>query len=447
VLESFVMTAADPQLVRINPFRFADERGIDEATTIDLFLHGRKAGLFAMEWQYVCRGCGDIVENFQSLNSASTHFFCNVCGSEREADLSDFIEITFTLSRAVRESRYHDPDSLDAEAYSLNYRFTESGVVDDGPLLRDFYRKNAVIMAYVEAGETKSFHVELRPGLLLFTNGPVVAVNGELDQHNEPVAFTYRTSHAPTQEAVVGPGRLEFIFTNATAKRNALLGINVPDHFGITLKRFLSGSRLLSSQTFLDLFPSETVVSGEGLTVKNIALLFTDIKGSTALYDRIGDMKAFDLVRQHFGLLRDSIAGNSGALVKTIGDAVMASFHRPLDALQAALDMRREIARFNETIGQELITLKMGLHAGTCLAVTLNGQLDYFGQAVNLAARVQGLAASNEICFTEDMYRIPGVAELLAPYKMDAQSMRVNGIDSEIVIRRIYAKPLAPASI
>ena len=235
------------------------------------------------------------------------------------------------------------------------------------------------------------------------------------------------------------------MFTNATTKRNALLGINVADHYSITLKRFLSGSRLLSSQTFLDLFPSETVVSGEGLTVSRTALLFTDIKGSTALYDRIGDMKAFDLVRQHFGLLRDSIARNSGALVKTIGDAVMASFHRPLDALRAALAMRMEIARFNETTGEELITLKMGLHVGSCLAVTLNGQLDYFGQAVNLAARVHGLAESNEICFSEEMYQVPGAAELLASYEIDARSMRVNGIDREIVVRRISANSLFAA--
>ncbi len=93
---------------------------------------------------------------------------------------------------------------------------------------------------------------------------------------------------------------------------------------------FLSGAEALSNQTFLDLFDSETIVAGEGLTVRRLALLFTDLQGSTALYDRIGDMKAFDLVRLHFGHLRECIARNSGALVKTIGDAVMASFVDPL---------------------------------------------------------------------------------------------------------------------
>jgi class 3 adenylate cyclase len=159
----------------------------------------------------------------------------------------------------------------------------------------------------------------------------------------------------------------------------------VRGHYEIRLTRYLSGARLLSHQTFVDLFPSETIVSSEGLGVTELALLFTDITGSTALYERIGDVRAFQLVQQHFGLLRDVIARRSGALVKTIGDAVMASFHRPLDALSAALEMRRTIERFNETAGAEMISLKMGVHTGACLAVTLNGQLDYFGQAVNLA--------------------------------------------------------------
>ena len=115
----------------------------------------------------------------------------------------------------------------------------------------------------------------------------------------------------------------------------------------------------------------------------------------------------------------------------------MASFHRPLDALRASLEMRTAIARFNETAGEEMIALKMGAHVGTCLAVTLNGQLDYFGQAVNLAARIQGLASSNEICISDEMYRVPGAAALLAGYRQDATPMRVKGIDRELVVHRI----------
>ena len=74
------------------------------------------------------------------------------------------------------------------------------------------------------------------------------------------------------------------------------------------MQPFLSGAELLSNQTFLDLFAAETIVAGEGLAVRRLALLFTDVQGSTALYERIGDMKAFDLVRMHFCYLRESRA-------------------------------------------------------------------------------------------------------------------------------------------
>ena len=135
-------------------------------------------------------------------------------------------------------------------------------------------------------------------------------------------------------------------------------------------------------------------------------------------------MKAFNLVRQHFGVLRDVIAANRGALVKTIGDAVMASFHEPLNAIRAALDMLAQIRRFNDSVGEELITLKIGAHVGHCLAVTLNGRLDYFGQTVNLAARVQGLAAENDIYMSDEIYRLPGAADLLAASSVGADRPR-----------------------
>ena len=155
------------------------------------------------------------------------------------------------------------------------------------------------------------------------------------------------------------------------------------------------------------------------------------------MYERVGDMKAFDLVRLHFGFLRESISRNSGALVKTIGDAVMASFSDPRDAVRAALDMHARIARFNAEAGEELIALKMGAHTGACLAVTLNGRLDYFGQAVNLAARVQALSEGNEIVLTDDLLEAPRVRELLDGHTPVATAVELKGIQGAVRIHRL----------
>jgi DNA-directed RNA polymerase subunit RPC12/RpoP len=109
VLDVFARPASDDALVRINPVRFGQRCGFSTAAVVELFLHARKLGLLTMEWQYVCPGCGEIVERLTSLTSATAHYFCQVCSADRDADLSDFIEVTFSLSPEIRRSRYHDP--------------------------------------------------------------------------------------------------------------------------------------------------------------------------------------------------------------------------------------------------------------------------------------------------------------------------------------------------
>lgn len=429
--------ADDRELVRINPVRFAEQHGLTKAEAIDLFLHARKQGLVTMEWQYVCPGCGEIVERLTSLTSASSHFFCQICSTDRDADLSDHVEVTFTVNPEIRRSRYHDPWSLDPEEHFFGYRFTQSGVTDDGTPLPDYLRRSGAICAYLEPGETRTFTASPEPGHLFFTSGPALVVGDGRTDEVRRFAFEYTGTHSEGFQATIDAGPVEVDFTNATDERYALMIINLPGHYTLTMQPFVSGAELLSNQTFLDLFDSETIVAGEGLAVRRLALVFTDVQGSTALYERIGDMKAFDLVRMHFGTLRECIARNSGALVKTIGDAVMASFVEPLDALRAALEMRAQIARFNAEAESDLIGVKIGLHTGACLAVTLNDRLDYFGQTVNIAARVQALAAADEIVVTDDVLSLPGARELVAGMEIDSSGVELKGIAGDVRIHRL----------
>ncbi len=87
--------------------------------------------------------------------------------------------------------------------------------------------------------------------------------------------------------------------------------------------------------------------------------------------------------------------------MKTVGDAVVATFETPDRAIAAAIRMREAMSDLGAERQHQSLRLKMGIHEGSCLAVTLNGQQDYFGQTVNVASRVQGLAASRSIVVTE----------------------------------------------
>ena len=123
-------------------------------------------------------------------------------------------------------------------------------------------------------------------------------------------------------------------------------------------------------------------------------------------------MNAYFLVRQHFDILDKVIRERSGAIVKTIGDAVMAGFEHPQYAVRAAIEMIEELSRFNET-SSRLLGLKIGVHRGRAIAVQLNDRIDYFGQDVNIAARVQSSANVNEVCITNTVAEAPGVSEIL----------------------------------
>ena len=437
VLESFIRTADDRDIVRINPVQFAQQHELVTSDLVALFLHARKGGLMVMEWQYICPGCGEVVERLTSLTSATAHYFCQTCSADRDADLSDFIEVTFTVTPDVRRSPYHDPWSLDPAEHFFGYRFSQTAVVDDGSSLRDHIRDNAVACRYVNPGETTTVTATAEPGYLWLTNGPALIVEDGRTDDVRSFAFEYKGTRSKGERAEIAAGPVEIAFTNATSEPYALMAIQLPDHYDVGMRPFLSGADVLSNQTFLDLFETETIVAGEGLAVRQLALLFTDLQGSTALYERIGDMKAFDLVRQHFGYLRESITDNSGALVKTIGDAVMASFVDPLDALRAALDMRSRIAAFNAHAGSDMVFLKIGLHAGACLAVTMNDRLDYFGQTVNIAARVQGLAGPDEIVVTDDVLALPGAAELVSGLPVHESVVELKGVAGEVRIRHI----------
>ena len=159
---------------------------------------------------------------------------------------------------------------------------------------------------------------------------------GEPDSIPQIVSVTYGDQlHGPVIREMA-PGKLTFALTNETPERGMFVIAVLPEgldigSISIRFAPFLNGKRLPGKKTFRDLFRSETIKAHEGIGVRDIARLFTDVKGSTALYDRIGDLNAFALVQRHFDLLQDIITRHDGAVIKTIGDAVMATFLEPGD--------------------------------------------------------------------------------------------------------------------
>jgi class 3 adenylate cyclase len=219
---------------------------------------------------------------------------------------------------------------------------------------------------------------------------------------------------APSATLVMRPGPLRLSLENRTDVRVLpgvwVAGDKLHDLLG-KRRPFLTAKRLLTNQTFRDIYRTDTLDVDQRLKITSLTFVFTDLKGSTELYERVGDLVAYDLVRSHFRVLNEIVAAEAGAVVKTIGDAVMATFPTPDRAVAAALRMRDAVRKIRH--GDRDLMLKIGIHEGPCLAVTLNERQDYFGQTVNIAARVQGLAASRSIFATEPVVEHPQASSIL----------------------------------
>ena len=192
----------------------------------------------------------------------------------------------------------------------------------------------------------------------------------------------------------------------------------------------LTAPEVISLQAFRDLFAAATLRPGDEAGVSQVALLFTDLQGSTALYERVGDAAAFNIVREHFALLAGIVRDHDGAVVKTIGDAVMAAFGDPANAVKAALAMQAAIA------GRHLV-LKLGVHVGPSVVVTLNDRLDYFGSTVNMAARLQGQSRGGDIVLSRAVADDPAVKPLLRAVPAREESVPLKGFAEPVRFLRL----------
>jgi class 3 adenylate cyclase len=446
-LERLVREAPDRRLNRINVLDFARREGLNEQRAITAFLHATQIGLLDMSWNVLCPSCGGVLDANATLKTVrSKEYYCAFCACSSEATLDDLVEVSFTVSPRVRRIAAHNPDDLPIWEYHRQM-FWGTGVDLPDEKFDATCQKLSLDAVELPAGEKALLSLKL-PAEFVIVFEPVthaaqyIEVKGEPTGERQNLALVYNNVLAPTGTLELRPGPLRLSLENRTGGRVLpTVWIAANDLQALTSKRrpFLNAKRLLSNQTFRDIYRTDTLGIDQRLKITSLTFLFTDLKGSTELYERVGDLVAFDLVREHFRTLNDIVAGEEGAVVKTIGDAVMATFLTPDHALAAAIKMREAMRRLNETHGREDLLLKIGIHEGPCLAVNLNERQDYFGQTVNIASRVQGLAMSQSILATAPVVQNPRSASVLGSngHKPVAQSRALRGISSEVAIYEI----------
>ncbi|HVY28211.1 MAG TPA: DUF5939 domain-containing protein [Polyangiaceae bacterium] len=372
----FVKSAPDADVTRIRPFELADQLHTDERETLAVCLYGVKSGLLELQWELVCPSCRTGAESAEALNDLPVAGHCQLCDLSFELELDRAVEATFRPARSLR--------TLAAGPYCISGPRRTPHVVGQTVLEP---QGRATLVAPPEAGRYRLF---LRGGA---TSALEVVEGGEAELTVEATDG----SLTPTK-ASVAPGA-KIIIHHQGAKQTH-----------VKLERLLYASRAATAHVVSTLpefrreFSSDLLRPGTTLRVARVALLFTDLTDSTALYSRVGDAKAFRVVHEHFDLLMSIIEKRRGTLVKTIGDAVMAAFVEERDAVAAAIEMLERFPTFRGGLPEADRTfLKVGVYAGPCYVVTANGILDYFGQTVNTAARLQGAAGAGEVILVDSV--------------------------------------------
>src|ERR1700675_363974 len=443
MLERMVRDAPDHALNRMNALDLAAREGVGEERVIAALLHAVGLGLLEMTWSVMCPSCAGVLSANKSLKTLDkAQYNCAFCAAGYDTTLDNLVEVTFTVSPRVRKIAAHSPDELSAAEYYRQIFW--SSAIDLPADLEKLLREVTLETVDLPPGERAILSLQLPKGTLIVFD-PVthtaqfLDVSGDQASERQNLSVIFNKVQVPVDTVALRPGPLRLALENRTEGRvlpSIWVASPALDDLLKQRKPILTAKRLLTNQTFRDISRTEPLANAQRLKILSLTFLFSDLKDSTELYEHVGDLVAFDLVNEHFRLLQEIIASERGAVVKTIGDAVMATFETPDRAIAAAIRMREAMSDLGAERQHQSLSLKMGIHEGSCLAVILNAQQDYFGQTVNIASRVQGLAASRSIVVTEQVVENAQARTLLKTrgLKPTPRSVALSGIADKVYL-------------
>ena len=410
-LETFLNEADDLSIQRIRPYALADHWNESRRAVLEMFLRATRAGIFDMSWDLLCPSCRGTTSGHTNLGEVQGRSHCSTCQIDFNVNFDHNIEVVFRPNPSVR------PVEFDA-AFCVGSPQLQPHVVLVQTLAS---LRSLPVPIQLEAGRYTLRASNIAGSASLFADvGGAPQTDLRVTQYGWP-AEEQRVSLLPTLNLVNATDADQTFQLERTAWSD----------------QASTAADVTALQLFRDLFATEVVRPGEEISIGSVTLMFTDLRDSTRLYRKIGDASAFGRVREHFEILEKSIAEEGGAIVKTMGDAVMATFRHPIDALRSVWNAQTEIAKR----GEPMLWLKVGLHKGPCIVVNLNDRLDYFGSTVNITSRLPGFSKGGELIFSEDFKQDPEIQEFLAqnikPDALNRFSGDLKGFDEPFTMWRL----------
>ncbi len=407
----------DVEVSRLRPFELADAWKVDRRQLLATCLRAVKAGLLELRWDIVCPSCRTVSSSIPSLAGLSEHGACQLCEIQFGLDLDQAVEATFSPSPSIRR-------------------------VDEGPYCIGGPARTPHVMAQsiLPAGGTATLVAPAEAGAYqLFIRGGLSAQLELVPSAPTELRVDLTREVQPAQRLAVAPGGSVIVSNPSGEERHAKLEQRVWNSQAAT-------ARIVTALPgFRRDFSSDTLRPGTSLRVSRMGLFFSDLADSTQLYATSGDATAFKLVQDHFDLITPIVEKHGGAVVKTIGDAVMAAFADELDGIRACRELLAAFPAFRREHTEGMRThIKLGFFSGPCFVLTANGVLDYFGQTVNIAARLQAQAHSGELVIEAALAEQALQAGILTPDQItERYQATLKGVDTSLGAVRIIVRPEA----
>ena len=384
-LEEFFDQADEFSLQRIRPYALADSWKVSRRPVLEMFLRATRAGVLDMYWDLLCPSCRGTTEGHTNLAEVHGTSHCNTCQIDFSVNFDHNIEVVFRPNPSVIKVEFNAAFCVGSPQMQPHVFMTQTIAA----------LRSLPAPLQLEAGRYTLRASNVPGALSLFADADgaeQIELRGT--QYGWPPEGQHVSLH-PTLN-LINATDADSIFTMERTMWS---------------DQAATAADVTTLQVFRDLFATDVVRPGEEISIGSVVLMFTDLRDSTRMYRKIGDVSAFGRVREHFEILEKEIAEEGGSIVKTMGDAVMATFRNPIDALKAVWKAQ---AIISSERGELMLGLKVGLHKGPCIVVNLNDRLDYFGSTVNFTARLPGFSKEGELIFSEDFYNDPEIHDFIA---------------------------------
>jgi adenylate cyclase len=420
-LRERIVEGSDDQLVRLRPFSLADTWKADRREVLRLMLHATRCGLFELRWELMCPNCRVPKDEVGSLSELPARFHCEICGISYGATFDQSVELRFSVHPAVRVARDH--------VYCIG-----------GPLRMP----HIAAQQYLEPRKERRLAIAPAAPLHLRTVGStnrLVIVPGPAKGRTETVMLTYADGRWTAPHSLTAQDTLALPDGAALSLRNETAApVLVVLEDAAWSADATTAAEVTTMQEFRDLFSSEVLAPGQQHAIRHVALVFSDLKGSTRLYEGIGDAAAYSRVNRHFDFIKQAVTRLNGSIVKTLGDGVMCVFQQLDDALEAAIQMQQQVDPWCQLQGIDPpLVLKLGVHVGPAISMTANERLDYFGRTVNIAARLGDQSRGNDVVMLGEVFE--QVASRITPEDKNIASerfrTRLRGLESEQELVRL----------